>query len=49
MEHKNCTKMVGAHFRPHFFGSEQVFMVLKYTETGECSGNNQKVSKTLKP
>ena len=30
----NCTKMVGAHPRPHFSVDERVFMVLKYTETG---------------
>ena len=31
---KTCTKMVGAHPRPHFSVDEWVFMVLNYTETG---------------
>ena len=31
---KNCTKIVVAHPRPHFPVDERVFMVLKYTETG---------------
>ena len=31
---KNCTKIIGAHSRPHFSEDEQVFMVLKYTKTG---------------
>ena len=31
---KNCTKIVAAHPRPHFTVDERVFMVLKYTETG---------------
>ena len=26
----NCTKMVGAHSRPHFSEEGRVFMVLKY-------------------
>ena len=47
MEQKTCTKMVGAHSRPHFPEDERVFMVSKYTETGECSGNNQEVSKAV--
>ena len=40
---KNCTKMIGAHFRPHCLEDERLFVVLKYTET---PGNNQ-VSKTV--
>ena len=31
---KNCTKMAGAHPRPQLSVNEQVFIVLKYTETG---------------
>ena len=30
----DCTKMASAHPRPHFSVDERVFMVLKYTETG---------------
>ena len=31
---KNCMKMAGAHLRPQFSVDDRVFMVLKYTETG---------------
>ena len=39
MAQKNCTKMVGAHSRSHFSEDKhdtckRVFMVLKYTDTG---------------
>ena len=47
---KNCTKimkMAGAHPRPQSSVDERVFIVLKYTETGKCSGNSQKVSKAV--
>ena len=39
--------MAGAHPRPQFSVDERVFMVLKYTETSNVSGNNQKVSKAV--
>ena len=32
---RTVQKMVGAHSRPHFWEDEQVFMVSKYTETGD--------------
>ena len=31
---KNCTKMAGAHPRQQLSVNERVFIVLKYTETG---------------
>ena len=31
---KNCTEMAGAQPKPQFSVDERVFMVLKYTETG---------------
>ena len=40
-------KMAGAHPRPQSSVDERVFIVLKYTETGKCSGNSQKVSKAV--
>ena len=39
-------KMAGAHPRPQSSVDERVFIVLKYTETGKCSGNSQ-VSKAV--
>ena len=39
--------MAGAHPRPQSSVDERVFIVLKYTETGKCSGNSQTVSKAV--
>ena len=39
--------MVGAHPRPHFSVDERVFMVLKYTETGDVLKTIRKFQKQL--
>ena len=51
MEQKaeNLTKMVGgAHSRPHFSEDERVFMVLKYTETGNVLAEGFKGSSRIR-